>query len=104
METINKILKRYRRGKGYTQKQVAAAAGVSQAYYSGVESGKSRLSAWSVLRLEEFYGLKPGEIWSIKNIVADRIESNFKRLDGEELELLDEFILYLLHRRRNEQE
>lgn len=42
---------------GYSQKEVADAAGVTQAHYSFVEADVRRPTLWPLIALAEFYGM-----------------------------------------------
>ena len=48
-----------RRARGYTQKQVAKALGISDRTYSKWETGENEMDVASLCRLAEFYGVSP---------------------------------------------
>ena len=48
-----------RKSRGYTQKQVAEALGISDRTYSKWETGENEMDVASLCRLAEFYGVSP---------------------------------------------
>ena len=50
-------LKRLRYEKGYTQEEIAMKLGISQATYSRLESGQSKLDVEMMYKIVKVYGL-----------------------------------------------
>lgn len=57
MEKIELKLKRLRYEKGYTQEEIAMKLGISQATYSRLESGQSKLDVEMMYKIVKVYGL-----------------------------------------------
>ncbi|WP_273209842.1 helix-turn-helix domain-containing protein [Runella zeae] len=57
MEKIELKLKRLRYEKGYTQEEIAMKLGISQATYSILESGQSKLDVEMMYKIVKVYGL-----------------------------------------------
>ena len=66
METAKRVganLKDARKGKGYTQKEVAALLRMTQQQYSRFETGKFELNYDQILLLCEIYEITPNELF-----------------------------------------
>lgn len=57
MEKIEIKLRRLRYEKGYTQEEIAMKLGISQATYSRLESGQSKLDVEMMYKIVKVYGL-----------------------------------------------
>ncbi|MBO4211704.1 MAG: helix-turn-helix transcriptional regulator, partial [Oscillospiraceae bacterium] len=57
------LLSEERTRRGYTQKQVALALGVSDKTYSKWETGVNEMTVETLCRLAEFYGCSPADLF-----------------------------------------
>ena len=58
--SFSRRLAEERKARGYTQKQVAEAVGISDRTYSKWETGENEMDVSSLCRLAGFYGASPG--------------------------------------------
>lgn len=77
MESISEQLKTYRLRRGWTQEQLAKAAGLTGGQIAHVERGARNLSGVSAARIAEALGLDPAETRDFmkarENAAADRV-------------------------------
>jgi putative transcriptional regulator len=60
---LNEILKKARKNCGFSQEQVASAAGISKGYYSLIEGGKRRVSYELAFEIAKALGTTPDSIF-----------------------------------------
>lgn len=60
---MNEILKKARKNCGFSQEQVASAAGISKGYYSLIEGGKRRVSYELAFEIAKALGTTPDSIF-----------------------------------------
>ena len=67
---ICKTIKELRKQRWKTQKEVAAAVGLTQAGYAHIESGKNQPKIKYIQKLAKYYGLTTDDIMNCKNLVS----------------------------------
>lgn len=59
-------LKKIRKDKKFTRKQIADMLGISESYYSKIENGKKRLFYDMAIKIADIFKTKPDNIFYIK--------------------------------------
>lgn len=85
-------LKHFRRGKGYSQKQVAELLDISIATYSGYERGASEPDIETLVRLAYLYGVSTDLLLQKANLNTDtNPEKVFKTFREQTDEMIEQF-------------
>lgn len=79
-QLISQSLASLRKGKGLSQKEVAAALGISQATYSTYERGRTEPPAELMIRLSFFYGVSVDVIMQRDRLIRNAVEAQ-RQLD-----------------------
>jgi len=79
-QLLSQSLANLRKGKGLSQKEVAAALGISQATYSTYERGRTEPPMELLVRLSYYYGVSLDVIAQRDRLVRNAVEAQ-KQLD-----------------------
>ena len=79
-QLLSQSLANLRKGKGLSQKEVAAALGISQATYSTYERGRTEPPMELLVRLSYYYGVSLDVIAQRDKLVRNAVEAQ-KQLD-----------------------
>ena len=72
-ETVGNNLKLARKGKGYTQKEVAALMHMTQQQYSRFENGVFELNYMQILSLCKFLDISPNDLFvGTENLIENK--------------------------------
>ena len=73
-----------RRARGYTQKHVAEALGISDRTYSKWETGENEMDVTSLCRLAGFYGVSPGVFFPSEDLAPEGVRLSLGALPPRE--------------------
>ena len=73
-----------RKARGYTQKQVAEALGISDRTYSKWETGENEMDVASLCRLAEFYGVSPAVFFPADGLRTEGVREALGALEPAE--------------------
>lgn len=80
-DTLGRIIRSVREGKGYSQEYLAEMLDISQSAYANLESGKSNLSVDRLLKVCEILGLDVHELLD-RSGQAPTIDNGFSLPEG----------------------
>lgn len=78
MEVRQYTIKELRARKDVTQKQAAAALGVSEQTYSAWEKDISNVAISKVMAVADYYGVQLSEIFLRRNMNYNQVENNYE--------------------------
>ena len=73
-----------RKARGYTQKQIAEALGISDRTYSKWETGENEMDVTSLCRLAEFYGASPAVFFPADGLKTEGVRQALGALEPGE--------------------
>ncbi len=71
---LGRQIRKVRRDRGISQEDFAHEAGISRAYYGGVERGERNLSALNLMRIAAALGVEVGELFPQREVFAPLLQ------------------------------
>ena len=63
MIALGQQIRKVRKGRGFSQEDFAAEAGLDRSYYGGVERGERNIAALNLIRIAAALGVEVGELF-----------------------------------------
>jgi len=71
---LGRQIRKVRRERGISQEDFAHEAGISRAYYGGVERGERNLSALNLMRIAAALGVEVGALFPQREVFAPLLQ------------------------------